>query len=45
MNRADLNLARTKVNMDLKKSIITEIGEDIHAVETGVCKGENRREN
>ena len=45
MNRADLNLARTKVNMDLKKSIITEIGEDIHVVETGVCKGDNRREN
>lgn len=45
MNRADLNLARTKVNMDLKKSIITEIGEDFLAVEPGVCKGDSRREN
>lgn len=45
MNRADLNLARTKVNMDLKKDNYFRVGEDFLAVETGVCKADNRRGN
>ena len=45
MNRAHLNLARTKVNMDLKKDNYFREGKDFLAAETGICKMDNRREN
>lgn len=45
MNRAHLNLARTKVNMDQKRDIYFREGKDFLAVETSVYKGDNRRRN